>query len=317
MIVRPFDWHDLPALHRYRSECLFLDSASVLTSGPIIAPTGALLSSLSPASGIFTFLAQDEEEPTAKGTKAAKVTLIGQVTHPNGQSSAHMSFLAPRDPLPLPLLAGMVEAMAVEVGGRGAQHILAEVDSEGLLYERLRQVGFGVYARQRIWRVQAVKTGKVLPGLRRALPDQDTAAIRFLYANLVPGLVQQVEPPPTNRLRGMVFFRGNELLVYVEIRYGARGIWVQPFVHPDAETTIESIMGLLCDLPYRQGRPVYFCVRSYQSWLEPVIESMKAEPGLPQAVLVRHLALAHRQPAANAVVVLNGKTAEPTLPIVR
>ena len=143
------------------------------------------------------------------------------------------------------------------------------------------------------------------------------AATRFLYANLVPGLVQQVEPPPASQPQGMVLYKGNELLVYVEIRYGARGIWAQPFVHPDAEAVAEPLISVLRDLPNRRTRPVYVCVRSYQSWLEPVIDRLGAEPGPPQAVLVRHLSLARRQPVANPSVVLNGKTAEPTLPVVR
>lgn len=309
MNVRPFDWRDLPVLHRYRTQCLFLDRALVLTSGPILAPKGAVLSSLSSATGIFTFLANDEAED--------QTPLIGQVTHASGQSSARLSFLAPDSPLPALLLAGIIESMAVQVGERGGLHIIAEVDSEHPLYERLRQVGFGVYARQRIWRLEGSPTGQTLPGLRRAQAGADTAAIRFLYANLVPGLVQQVEPPPGNRLGGMVLYKGNELLIYVEIRYGARGIWVQPFVHPDAGSVAEPLIRLLCDLPYRRGRPVYICVRSYQSWLEPVIDRLGAEPSAPQAVLVRHLSLARRQAVANALVVLNGKTAEPTLPVAR
>lgn len=309
MNVRSFDWRDLPVLHRYRTQCLFLDSAQVLTSGPIFAPKGAVLSSLSSATGIFTYLATEESEDHA--------LLIGQVTHASGQGSARLSFLAPDSPLPAALLSAIVETMAVQIGGRGGLHILAEVDSEHPLYERLRQVGFGVYARQRIWRLEGSPTGQTLSGLRRAQASRDTAAIRFLYANLVPGLVQQVEPPPANRLQGMVLYKGNELLVYVEIRYGARGIWVQPFVHPDAESVAAPLMRMLRDLPYRRGRPVYICARSYQSWLEPVIADLGAEPGAPQAVLVRHLSLARRQAVANSLVVLNGTTAEPTLPIVR
>lgn len=309
MNVRLFEWRDLPTLHRYRMQCLFLDQALVLTSGPIFAPTGAVLSSLSSVSGIFTLLASEDAENLAP--------LIGQVTHAAGQVSARLSFLAPESPLPASLLAGIIEAMAVQVGERGGLRILAEVDSDHSLYECLRQVGFGVYARQRIWRLAGTGGGQTLPGLRRAQASLDTAAVRFLYANLVPGLVQQVEAPPANWPQGMVLYQGNELRVYVELRYGARGIWAQPFVHPDAGSIAEPLMRMLRDLPYRRGRPVYVCVRSYQSWLEPVIEELGAQPSSPQAVLVRHLSLARRQAVANAMVVLNGKTAEPTLPVVR
>lgn len=309
MMVRPFDWRDIPILHRYRNQCLFLDSSLVLTSGPVLAPAGALLSSLSPATGIFTYLAHDEENNHPP--------LIGQVTHASGQSSARMSFIAPRGEAHLPGLAGVVEAMAVHVGERGAMHILAEVNIQEALFELLRQAGFGIYARQRIWQLEKAKASQSLPGIRRAVTGRDTASVRFLYANLVPGLVQQVEPPPSNRLQGLVYYHGNELLVYIEVRYGPSGIWVQPFVHPDAENVAEPLFHLLQNLPYRNARLVYVCVRSYQSWLEPVIERLGGEPSPMQAVVVRHLAAARRQAAANHVVVLDKHTAEPTVPIVR
>ncbi len=309
MKVRPFDWRDLLVLHGFRTRCLFLDSALVLTSGPVFAPARALLSSVSSATGIFTFLAQDKA--------VDPVPLIGQVIHNSGKSSARLSFIAPREPVPVLYLAGIIEAMEEQIGERGGMQIVAEVESEDPLYERLRQVGFGVYARQRVWRLGSSLAGQVLPGLRRVDAIQDTAAIRFLYANLVPGLVQQVEPPFSNRLQGLVFYRGNELLVYVDIRYGARGVWVQPFVHPDGEAIAEPLIRTLRNPPNRNARPVYLCVRTYQSWLEPVIERLGAEPGPPQAVLVRHLALARRQMVTNSVVVMNNKTAEPTLPVIR
>ena len=60
MNVHPFDWRDLPTLHRYRYQCLFLDSSLYLTSGAIFAPAGALLSSLAPAMGIYTCYAKSD-----------------------------------------------------------------------------------------------------------------------------------------------------------------------------------------------------------------------------------------------------------------
>ncbi|MCU0484599.1 MAG: hypothetical protein MUC85_00680 [Anaerolineales bacterium] len=309
MNVRSFEWRDLPALHRYRAQCLYLDHVRVLTRGPIIAPTGAVLSSFSSASGIFTYLAAEQA--------GAQPYLIGQVMHEPGQGSARLTFLAPDSLLSIPLLSGIIEMMAIQIGERGGLRILAEVAGDHPLFEGLRQVGFGVYARQRIWELPTPTAAQALPGLRRAQEGADMGAIRFLYANLVPGLIQQVESPPVSRTHGLVLYRGNELVVFVEIHYGASGIWVQPFVHPEAETVAEPLMRTLQNLPYRRSRPVYVCVRSYQSWLEPIIEGLGAAPSAPQAVLVRHLSLARRQSVANAVVVLNGKTAEPTLPIVR
>ena len=55
MSVRAFDWRDLPALLRYRNQSVYLDSALVLTRGPMLV-SGALLSYLAPAIGIMTIV---------------------------------------------------------------------------------------------------------------------------------------------------------------------------------------------------------------------------------------------------------------------
>ena len=58
MNIRPFEWRDLPFLHRLRNECVYLNNAFVLTRGPLFVPTGAILSTLAPATGLFTYLCE-------------------------------------------------------------------------------------------------------------------------------------------------------------------------------------------------------------------------------------------------------------------
>ena len=77
MNVRPFDWRDIPALSRKQDECVFLDSALLLTRGPLLL-AGALLSYLSPATGIFTNVVEDEK----------KTPLIGQIIHFQGEGDS-------------------------------------------------------------------------------------------------------------------------------------------------------------------------------------------------------------------------------------
>ena len=313
MNIRPFEWRDLPLLHRFRSQCLYLDSTLSLTSGLAYAPAGALLSSFSSAVGIYTsYAASDGSEAGSE----KEFHLFGQATHSLGNVSARLSFLTPQSCLESNGLVPLVEHLAVQVGEHGGQHILAEVDELSHGYEALRRAGFGIYARQCVWRLPDGPAGKNLAGARRAQLTRDLAAVRFLYYNLVPGLVQQVEPPPTNRLQGLAYYRGTELLAFIDLKYGPRGIWAQPFVHPDAEAVTDNLLCLLQDLPYRSGRPVYVCVRSYQSWLESEIQSIGAQPSPRQAVMVRHLAIARRVPQVMTMPAMNGK-AEPTVPVAR
>ena len=307
MNIRPFDWHDLPLLFRYRQHGLFLDSTLTFTRGSALVPTGALLAYFAPATGLFTYLARSDEGDGQP--------LVGQILHAAGTTFARMTFLAPESALQSVELPALLDAIAVEIGQRGAFHVLAEVEEGSLAFQSLHQLGFAIYARQRIWRLAGDPQGAADPAEWRPCTPQDTLRVRSLYVDLVPGLVQQVEPLPRERLKGMVFTQRSEVRAYVELRYGPAGIWAQPFVHPDAPEVGGHLVRLLQSLPDRRGRAVYLCVRSYQSWLESAIEELGAQPGQSQAVMVRHLAVARKATQPYALPALNGKRVEPVAQI--
>ncbi len=175
--------------------------------------------------------------------------------------------------------------------------------------------GFTTYARQRIWQLTGAPRGEPAATPWRVGSAGDCLRVRALYNDLVPGLVQQVEPPPTNRPRGLVYLEGDDLLAYIEVHYGPQGIWVQPFIHPDSENVAARLVDLMLKLPYRRSRPVYLCVRSYQSWLETAIEELGAEAGPRQAVMVKRLALPQKATRTYALPALEGRQPEITAPI--
>jgi len=306
MSVRPFDWRDLPALYRFRGQSIFLDSALVLTRGPLLVP-GAIFSSLAPNMGIYTCV--------LNGKEIRLSPVIGQLIHLSGSQFAHLTFLTPNVALDSPSIPALLDYMVLLSGGRGAMRLLADVDERTQAFEALRKGGFAIFGRQRIWQL----TGKLPPGPPsrqwRTATSRDTIAIRSLYNNLVPGLVQQVEPFSSQRPQGAVYYQGGDLLAFVELKYGRRGIWVQPFVHPDAEDVPVHFIDLMNKIPNRNSRPVYICVRSYQSWLEPAIEELGAEVGPRQAVMVKHLAASQKAVRAYAMPALEGGQPEITAPI--
>lgn len=309
MNIRSFEWHDLPTLRHYRNQIIYLDTTRVLTGGSLFVPTGTLLSTLAPATGIYTYLYQDDLPDAPQ--------YCCQVAHTAGSPAAHLTFLAPDIDLEQANLSPLFEHLVTPVGERGAMHIVAEVEEQSPAMRLLRQAGFGIYARQRIWRLETIKD-PTQPGLWRAATRQDEAAVRFLYANLVPGLVQQVETLPAGRLHGLVYYRGNDLLAYVDVISGLSGVFAEPYIHPDAESSAEMLVRLLTRLPSWKSRPVYICVRSYQSWLEPVLDDLCAQTYLQQAVAVRRLAVRRSAPAqAVTSNSLNHKSTEPTVPVVR
>jgi hypothetical protein len=308
MNIRSFGLCDLPLLPRYRNRGLFLDSTRVLIHGPIMVPVGALISFIGPSLRIFTYYCENSSDPTQP--------IIGQVTYSLGAPYARFSFMAPEEGLEQPELTALSEYIVSQMGQLGVYHILADVDESNQVFQLLHKSGFAIYARQRIWRLAGEPSGEANTSHWRSSRSRDALGVRSLYCNVVPGLVQQVEPLPKNNVRGVVYYQNGELFAFVELKYGRRGIWVQPFVHPDAQGFDRHLIQLLQNLPGRRDRPLYICVRSYQSWLESAVGTMGAEPGPQQAVMVRHLAIARRVNQALSIPSINGKRVEPTAPIV-
>ncbi len=307
MTVRLFDWRDLPALHRYRNHCLFLDSTRLLTQGPKLVPVTALFSYFAPATGVFTFYSRVRDD--------SHQALLGQVVHRSGYPSAHLSFLAPDTALDSPALPELIDKITAQVGRRGAINLLAEIEEDDPAFESLRKAGFATYARQRIWQL----TGEALGAVRftpwRDGANGDIISVRSLYCNLVPGLVQQVEPAPLHRLRGLVYKENDELLAYIETQYGPQGIWIQPFIHPDLDKASERLASLVQTLAYRRERPVYFCIRTYQSWLDTAMEDLGAEAGPRQAVLVKRLAIPQKVTRSYMLPAIERGTPEVSAPV--
>ena len=302
--LRPFDWRDLPVLHRYRTKGLCLDTALGVTRGANLT-SGVLLSYLAPATGIFTWICANEcdEQP-----------LMGQMTHSQDEVFARLSFLAPEETLGSPSLVNLLEQLAVTAGERGAHNLLAETDEDVIAFEALRKSGFAIYARQRIWKLEAGEnqTEPKIPW--KPVREKDIFGIQILYHNVVPGLVQQIEPLPNKQMRGLVCHYEGEIIGYADLKSGPRGIWVHPFLLPDVEEVDTLLRDLTASIPNQRGRPIYICVRTYQSWLEPALRQLNVEASPSQAVMVKRLAIQKRSPRAFAIPQIEGQ-GEITTPI--
>lgn len=299
MHTRPFDWRDLPQLHKYRNETLYLNSALLLTRGPL-QTLGAMVSSVVPSLGVFTSVYEPEDAPGRP--------VIGQVLHDAGAAFAYLSFLAPAADLGTQPLPALIEHLLGQIAGRGVLRVLAELDEHSPAVEGLRRAGFAVYTRQRIWRLAQSGNGGRVPAGWRSANEADAFAARTLYASLVPGLVQQVENTSLESPKGLVYYREGELRAYVELRYGLMGIWARPYVHPDYEAATADLIRLLQNLPSRHIRPVYVAVSSYQSWLDGVLEDLGAKSSQRQVFMAKHLAMHKKLEPALALSGLEGQS---------
>ncbi len=283
-MIRPFDLRDLPTLRRYHNQGLCLDSTLLATRGQVLTQ-GVLLSYLSPATGIFTWVCFEnrDEHP-----------LMGQITHSADSPFARIAFLAPESALESPQIQELLEGLVQQAGMRGAFNLLAEIDELSVAFEALRKAGFSIYARQRIWRLLDNAHQPDTEIYWKTAESQDTFAVKSLCNNVVPGLVQQIEPHSTDHLHGLVCYKDNELIGYVDLKYGHRGIWTQPFIHPDVENIDIHLSEMIRSIPDRRSRPLHICVRSYQSWLESALGDLGAKSSPLQAVMVKRLAIHYK-----------------------
>jgi hypothetical protein len=283
LTLRPTDWRDIRVLHRNRAKGLYLDTALALTRGGSFA-SGVLRSFFSPTTGVYTWVCSDN---------CGKPAILGQFRHATEETYARLTLLAPEEALDAPITIDLLEQLAMQAGDHGAFHLLAEIDEQSSAFESLRKAGFVVYARQRVWRLK--ENGEEFkPEIPwEASVRQDVIPAQTLYHSLVPGLVQQVEPLSSKNIHGLVCRSDGDLLGYIDLKAGPRGVWAQPFIHPDVVNVTARIKDLFESIPNRRSRPVYFCVRSYQSWLESALRELDAEPWSQQVVMVKRLAAHH------------------------
>ncbi len=304
-MIRPFSLQDMALLNRYRQRGFFLDSVPTLIWGRFIVPGGAVLSTFSSLTGVFTsIVAESDMEP-----------LMGQVVHNQGSPFAHFTFLAPYEKLDSKHLPQLLEGLIARIGARGANCLIADVDVESEAFGALKQAGFSIYTRQRIWRLNRAPLTQSSNAQWRPAEHDDSFAVNLLCGSLVPGLIQQVEPAPWDSLSGQTLFEQGELRAYADIRVGPRGIWMQPFVDEDAKNIEASLAQLLASLAPRRKRAIYICVRSYQDWLEPALRKLGAEEGPRQAVMVRRTTRPVRIMERQTIREAEGRRVEPTTPI--
>ena len=148
MIVRSLDVLDLPLLSRYRRDMLSLDSARILTRGNPLGAV-ALLSYLDPRHHIYTAVASENG-----------ISLMGQVTLREEETSARVTFLAPAEDIN-GLTQPLLDHLVTQAGEWGAFHLLAEVDEDSPAFRLLRQAGFAMYAWQRIWKLPVADPDKM------------------------------------------------------------------------------------------------------------------------------------------------------------
>jgi hypothetical protein len=309
-MIRPVGWRDLGLLGRLHKQGVCLYARMGCTRGPD-ALLNALLEILPTGRRASTVVYR----PEAKSDRAA----IAQLYQESDSHSARVVFAAPADVLAHPEGVHLLDALVEAAGGRGAHHLLAEVPEDDLAFETLRQAGFAIYARQRIWRLASPPPVGEDLGLEawRGMRSGDSAAVLAIYRDLVPPLVQQIEPSPACDRGCLVHWMEDALGAYLQIQRGPLGTWLQPFFHPSVDRAEALLAPVLRQLRVDRNHPLYLCVRSYQGWMNGMLERIGFEAWQDQAVMVKHLVAKVRKPVLARLRALDGTRPEPTSPIAR
>jgi hypothetical protein len=210
----------------------------------------------------------------------------------------------------------LLDSLGQSAGERGAQHLIADVDEQSPIFEEMRNAGFAIYSRQRIWCLEKRPEIEDPPGseIWQSNFDSNESAINHLYLNIVPALVQQVELPPKIDRKDLSYWHEDEILGFLDIERGPLGVWIDPFIHPAVENLDELLVSFLAHYSDSQRRPLFFSVRSYQGWIGHALERLGFEPHSDQAVMVKRLAVSIRRPALSPIPSVEGTRPEPTTP---
>lgn len=292
MTIRPLDLLDLPTIARYRNDVLTLDSTRALTRGHPLGAMG-LLAYINPARHLYAAVKNSDD-----------TTLLGGIIHTHGETFAKLLYLAPSFNLNSPYLPELIEHLTAHAGEWQAFHVIAEVDETSDVFMALRKSGFSVYAWQRIWNASHVQKTESSPstGWRR-VKSIDLPAIQRMHYQIVPQLLHPVDPAPRIP-NGFIHTDG---YCFASVNYGVYGVVLTPWILPDEGDVSEKIVSLISSLPDRRGRPVYLNVRSYQAWLEPVLEDLGANASPRQAVMVKYLARLLKEGVPARVVPSNAR----------
>jgi hypothetical protein len=274
MSVRLIDFLDIAKLRKYRHGLVPLDTARFLTRGKMLnLPT--IFPALDPGQDFATGISEQNGD-----------SLLGQVTLTAGSNVASLAFLSPEDS-PSNLQLEMIEFLITQAGNWGCFSLQADVPENSPLFKILRQEGFSIYAWQRVWKLNGADLPQVA-GAWEKPRDDEIINIQSLYSQIVPAMLQSIESIP-RKADGLVCKQGEDLQAHITLTFGPAGIWAKPLIHPDAECLPEWMNSLGASIPNSHRKPVYLCVRSYQAWLESMLEEQGATAGDRQAVMVRHL----------------------------
>jgi hypothetical protein len=283
-MLRSFRLGDLALVHRLGERGILFHTEAALTCSS--HPLRSALRNMLAVNRHSTYVWKSEDRAAAgfaqvlweEASPSARLTCMGLE---GGESDAERS----ED-----LWHALVDQLVPEIGKRGFHSLIAETSETGPELPILRRAGFAVYTRQDIWLSDSLPSIGIADPLR---PRQtaDDWDIQVLYANLVPRLIQSVEPnPPLQGGQNLVLREEGELAAYVHISSGPLASLMRLFIHPNARTGAQEIVRMAhLAAVSSPPKPVYCCVSRFQSWLQSSLADCGFSLWGSQALMVKHV----------------------------
>ena len=285
----------LPLVYRLCRRGMWLDARQAMLEGGT-AFWSALASAL-PASALRETVYVLENEDSRKEACL-------QVRRRGGRAEADLLYIAPRlegtrmmEEVWKELLSGACQQLAEQ----GVERFYARLPESGLETVVFREVGFSLYTREDLFRLDEWPGDQVEDGgipLEVRGPVHDWGVER-LYHELVPWLVQQAEGTfwPDDLGDGLlwqesvgeyVLMDRDEVAGLLRVRPSAREHWLGVMLHPRAyEWAGMAIASGLNQLRLLPRRPLYCAVREYQGGLRGPLEDYGFRRIGSRALMVR------------------------------
>ncbi len=206
---------------------------------------------MNPVRHIYSAIVNGEEE-----------LVLGGIIHSSNDTFAKLLYIAPSSQVAHPDLPELLENLSAQAGAWGAFHVLAEVDETSDVFIALRRAGFSVYAWQRMWDVSNVTaTDPSFEWMR--VRSVHLPSVQSLYHQIVPPLLQPIEPQPKI---GLGWMCNEGMKCYVSATQGAYGIVLAPLIHPEANSC-QRKTGFLDQQFTRPTQPAGVCLCAFVSSL--------------------------------------------------
>jgi hypothetical protein len=298
-VIRRFDIRDLSMVQRLQTQGRPLATQMAMVGGlhPLRA---AMRSYVAGVAGAFdpVLCLVDADGPGAFGMLRMLPDESSEEVARQRGAALLLAAPMPRDEDGEQHWVSIVHELAAGAAERGAHHVVADVREGSFEATLLTAAGFAPQMQQdllKLPRMQRVtQAGESVAGLRAA-ERRDEPLIRALHLRCAPRLTWAAESSLDALLgamqvqRGYVLMNGSEVVGHVGFWHGGRGRAMRCLFRADHEPAAGAVLRqVLSGAAYR--RATYCSVRSYQSWLAPVLQDIGFVHVSTNVAMLKHTA---------------------------